>query len=123
MRRPFAVTLLACLVLIITIVHLVRFVYALTWWRFLTALQGDPPLWIALTGLVGVLIGAALFWGLWIGHPRAPLAARILIPVYLGLQWAEQMLALQRGKTMAKPCWAEKLRTFVIIFTYWTLST
>ena len=123
MRRPFAVTLLACLVLIITIVHLVRFVYAITWWLFLTALQGSPPLWIALTGLIGLLIGAALFWGLWIGHPRAPLAARILIPFYLGLQWAEQMLALQRGSKFENWPFMAAISLVVIIFTYWTLST
>lgn len=123
MRRPFSVTLLACLVLIITIVHLVRFVFAITWWRFLTALQGNPPQWIALTGLVGLLIGAALFWGLWIGHPRAPLAARILIPVYLGLQWAEQLLALQRGSKFENWPFMAAISLVVIIFTYWTLST
>jgi len=58
MRRPFAVTLLAGLVLMITVVHLVRLVYAITWWRFLTTLQGNPPLVIALTGLIGLLVKA-----------------------------------------------------------------
>ena len=54
-KRPFSVTLLAGLVLSITIVHLVRFINALTWWSFLTTLPGKPPLYLALTGLFGTL--------------------------------------------------------------------
>jgi uncharacterized membrane protein HdeD (DUF308 family) len=121
-KRPFAVTLLACLVLITTIVHLVRFGYAVTWWRFLTTLHGNPPLLIAFSGLIGLLVGAALFWGLWIGHPRAPLAARILIPLYLGLQWIEQLLSLQRGNKFENWPFMGVISLVVIIFTYWTLS-
>jgi hypothetical protein len=123
MRRPFAVTLLAGLVLMITVVHLVRLVYAITWWRFLTTLQGNPPHVIALTGLIGLLTGAALFWGLWIGHSRAPLAARILIPLYLGFQWVEQILSLQRGNKFENWPFMAAISLVVIIFTYWTLST
>lgn len=121
--RPFSVTLLACLVLITTIAHLVRFVYAVTWWRFLTTLHGNPPLLIAFSGLFGLLVGAALFWGLWIGHSRAPLAARILIPVYLGLQWVEQILSLQKGNKFENWPFMSVISLVVIIFTYWTLST
>jgi hypothetical protein len=121
--RPFTVTLLACLVLITTIVHLVRFVYAITWWRFLTTLHGNPPLLIVFSGLTGLLVGAALFWGLWIGHSRAPLAARILIPVYLGLQWVEQLISLRRGNEFENWPFMSVISLVVIIFTYWTLST
>lgn len=121
--RPFSVTLLASLVLITTIVHLVRFVYAVTWWRFLTTLHGNPPLLVAFSGLFGLLVGAALFWGLWIGHSRAPLAARILIPVYLGLQWVEQILSLQKGNKFENWPFMSVISLVVIIFTYWTLST
>ena len=99
MRRPFSVTLLACLVLIITIVHLVRFIYAITWWRFLTTLPGSPPLLFAVTGFLGLLLGAALFWGLWIGNSRTPLAARILVPLYIGYQWIEQIYSVMNGST------------------------
>jgi hypothetical protein len=123
MRRPFSVTLLACLVLIITIVHLVRFVYSITWWRFLTVLHGEPPLWILFSGLLGLLIGAVLFWGLWTGQARAPLATHILIPVYLGVQFLEQIIALQRGNQFENWPFMVAISLIVIIFTYWTLST
>jgi hypothetical protein len=123
MRRPFAVTLLAGLVLTITIVHLVRFVYAITWWRFLSTLLGNPPLLIAFSGLIGLLIGSALFWGLWIGHSRAPQAARILVPIYLGMLWIEQILSIQRGNRFENWVFMTMSSLVVIIFTYWALST
>lgn len=122
-RRPFAVTLLACLVLIITIVHLVRFVYSITWWLFLTTLPGKSPLYLALTGLIGVMIGAALFWGLWTGKSSAPLATRIVIPVYLGFQWLEQILSVWRGNKFENWLFMAAITLTVILFAYWTLST
>ncbi len=123
MRRPFSVTLLACLVLIITIVHLVRFIYAITWWRFLTTLPGSPPLLFAVTGFLGLLLGAALFWGLWIGNSRTPLAARILVPLYIGYQWIEQIYSVINGSTFENWPFMALISLIVIIFTYWTLST
>ncbi|MFL7893950.1 MAG: hypothetical protein ACK2UM_00140 [Anaerolineales bacterium] len=122
-RRPFSVTLLAGLVLIITIVHLVRFVYAITWWRFLTTLPGKTPLWLATTGLIGLLVGAVLFWGLWIGNPHSPVAARIIIPAYIGLQWIEQVYSTWRGNIIENWQFTVVISLVVIIFTYWTLST
>ena len=122
-KRPFAVTLLACLVLIITIVHLVRLVYAITWWRFLTTLPGKSPLYLALTGLIVSIFGAVLFWGLWTGNSRAPLAARILTPVYIGLEWVEQILSVWRGNSFENWPFMAAITSIVILFTFWTLST
>ena len=122
-KRPFTVTLLACMVLIITIVHLVQLVYAITWWRFLTTLPVKSPLYIALSGLIGFLIGAALFWGLWSGNTRAPLAARIMIPLYISLEWLEQILSVWRGNNFENWPFMAAISLVVIIFTYWILST
>jgi hypothetical protein len=122
-KRPFSVTLLAWLVLIITIVHLVRFIYAIAWWRFLTTLPGTPPSMLSLTGLIGFLIGAALFWGLWIGKSGAPRAARILIPIYLGWEWFEQVLAVWRGNQFENWPFMAAISLVVILFTYWTVSS
>ena len=122
-KRPFSVTLLACLVLSITIVHLVRFVSTLTWWLFLTTLPGKSPFYLALTGLIGSLIGAALFWGLWTGKSNAPLVARLLTLVYLGIQWAEQILSVLAGNKFENWPFMAVVSLIVIIYVYWTLST
>jgi hypothetical protein len=121
-KRPFSVTLLAGLVLIITIVHLVRFVNALTLWSFLTNLPGKPPLYLALTGLIGSLAGAVVSWGLWTGKPRAPLATRLLIVVYLVYQWVEQILSVRAGNEFENwPFWTS-MTLIILIFVNWTLS-
>jgi hypothetical protein len=123
LKRPFTVTLLACLVLIIAIVHLVRFIYTIAWWRFLAILPGTPPSLLALTGLIGLLFGSVLFWGLWTGKSSAPLAARILVPVYLGWEWFEQFMAVRRGNQFENWPFMAAISLIVILFTYWTLST
>jgi hypothetical protein len=123
MKRPFSVTLLSFLVLIIALVHLLRFVYTISWWRFLTTLQGNPPLLTLFSGFIGTLLGLALFWGLWIGHPRSRLAAKILIPLYLGWEWVEQLLSVQIGNQFENWLFMATSSLVMIIFTYWTLST
>jgi energy-coupling factor transporter transmembrane protein EcfT len=122
-KRPFSVTLLAGLVLIITIVHLVRFVYAVTGWRFLATLPGKSPPSLLLTGLIGFLFGGLLFWGFWTGNSRAPTAARILIPVYFASQWFEQILSAMNGNRFENWSFLAVITLIVILFTYLTLST
>jgi len=121
-KRPFSVTLLAGLVLSITIVHLVRFISALTLWNFLTVLPGKPPLYLVLTGLIGTLAGALVFWGLWTGKPRSPLATRLLIVVYLSLQWFEQILSVRAGNEFENWPFSVGMTLVVLIFVFWTLS-
>jgi hypothetical protein len=121
-KRPFSVTLLAGLVLIITAIHLVRFVNTLTSWNFLTNLQGRSPLYLASTGMIGTLVGALVFWGLWTGKPRAPLATQILFLVYLGLQWFEKILSVRAGNEFENWPFMAVVTLLVLIFVFWTLS-
>jgi hypothetical protein len=121
-KRPFSVTLLAILVLSITIVHLVRFINALTLWSFLSTLPGKPPIYLALTGLIGTIAGIIVFWGLWTGKPNAPLAIRIVIVVYLGYQWLEQILAVRAGNEFENWPFAIIATLTVLLFVFWTLS-
>jgi magnesium-transporting ATPase (P-type) len=120
-KRPFSVTLLAVLVLSITIVHMVRFINTLTLWNFLTELPGKSPFYLALTGLFGSIAGALTSWGLWSGKSWARTATGILTVVYLGLLWIEQVFAVRAGNKFENwPFWVGM--TFVIlIFVFWTL--
>lgn len=121
-KRPTSVTLLAVLVLSITIVHLVRFINTLTLWNFLTELPGKSPIYLALTGLLGFILGSALFWGLWTGKSWARPATGILALVYLGFQWAEQIIAVRAGNEFENwPFWFG-MTLIGLIFVFWTLS-
>jgi hypothetical protein len=121
-KRPLSVTLLAGLVLSITIIHLVRLINSLTLWNFLTVLPGKSQLYLALNGLIGTLVGAVVFWGLWTGKPRAPLATRLLTVIYLSLQWFEQILSVRAGNEFENWPFAAALTLIVLIFVFWTLS-
>ena len=121
-KRPFLVTLLALLVLSITIIYLVRLVNSITLWDFLAALPGISPLYLVLTGLIVTLVGALLFWGLWSGNPRAPKAARLLTVVYLGYQWLEWIRSVRVGNEFENWPFAAGMTLFVLIFIFWTLS-
>ena len=121
-KRPFSVTLLAGLVLSITIVHLVRFINSLTLWNFLTDLPGKSPFYLALTGLIGTLVGGVVFWGLWTGRPRARLVTLLLTVIYLSLQWFEQILSVRAGNEFENWPFAAALSILVLIFVFWTLS-
>jgi hypothetical protein len=94
-KRPFLVTLLAIVVLSITTIHLVRLIQAINWWDFLSQLPGVSPGYLAVTGLIGTLLGLPLFWGLWRGHPIVPAAARSLAVLYGLYWWLEKLFTAQ----------------------------
>jgi len=121
-KRPFLVTLLALLVLSITIIYLVRLINSITLWKFLAALPGISPLYLALTGLILTLVGALLFFGLWTGNPRAPRATRVLTVAYLSYQWLEWIQSVRVGNEFENWPFAAGMTLFVIIFIFWTLS-
>jgi hypothetical protein len=121
-KRPFLVTLLALLVLSITIIYLVRLINSITLWNFLAALPGISPLYLALTGLILTLVGALLFFGLWTGNPRAPRATRVLTVAYLSYQWLEWIQSVRVGNEFENWPFAAGMTLFVIIFIFWTLS-
>jgi hypothetical protein len=121
-RRPFLVTVLAIVVLSITIIQLVRLIDALASWDFLANLNGAPPLYFALTGLIWFVLGAILFWGLWSGNPRAPLAARILTVLFLAYHWVEKIISIRQGNQFENWLFTLGITLLVFIFIFWTLS-
>ena len=121
-KRPFLVTMLAVLVLTITIINLVRFVNTLISWNFLASLPGVPPLYLAVTGLIGFLIGLPLFWGLWIGNPRAPGATRIATLLYLSYVWIERIVLSMIGNRLANWPFTVSMTLIIILFVFWALS-
>jgi hypothetical protein len=91
-KRPFLVTLLALVVLSITTIHLVRLVQTVALWDFLSGLPGISPGYLAITGLIGVLVGIPLFWGLWRGYPGTPTATRVVALLYVIYWWLDRLL-------------------------------
>ena len=99
-RRPFLVTLLALVVLSITTIHLVRLIQTILLWDFLSNLPGVSPGYLALTGLVGTILGLPVCWELWRGHPLAPsltCGGAVLYGLYW---WLEKLLTAQSAESL-----------------------
>lgn len=81
--RPFLVTLLAILVICIAILHLLRFIQAITTRQFLETLPEVSINYLIISGLVISILGIGLAIGLWFGKSWAAKVSRVFIPIYI----------------------------------------
>jgi len=88
-KRPRSVTLLAILVLIIAIINILRFALSIRYWVFLSSRSAVSPLYLALTGLVWSVAGAAVIWGLWYAKSWAPKLMRAVGLTYALYYWLD----------------------------------
>jgi len=94
-KRPFLVTLLAIVVLLLSIANGGKVIVALTGWAALGALNLSIPLWlVVVTGAVWGVIWLVEAWGLWRLWPPARPAGITLFVIY-----PIQMLAMQAAFT------------------------
>lgn len=91
-RRPTGVTILALMVLLISMVNIFQFVQTIREWGFLAALLPFSPLYLLLSGLIWGLTGLILFCGLWRGKSWATFFAFAGISLYLIYYWIDRLL-------------------------------
>ncbi len=121
-RRPFSVTLLAIMVLIITGIYLIRFVQTLQLWDFLSGLPDVSPVYLAITGLFWTLAGLLLVWGLWRGRPGTPRATRIAVLAFTLYYWLNRLLLANASEDFVN--WPFTAAGIIILITicFWILS-
>jgi hypothetical protein len=90
-NRPFGVTLLALIVLFFAAAGLARSIQALQKWEFLKEILPIWPGYLVVSGLFWFAAGVALFWALWMMHPKAGLYLLVGISLYSLTFWMEQM--------------------------------
>lgn len=123
MKRPLGVTMLALGVLILTGVHLTRFVLAIREWTFLSTLPlTTPPLYLALSGLLWGLVGLPLCVGLWRGWPRARLVIRWVAPLYVIHVWLDRSLLASSPAGRVSQPFRMSASVVLLALLYWTLS-
>ena len=91
-QRPFSVTLLLGLVLILSAWGAVRFTAALQWWNVLNEFDSRlSPVYLAATGIVWCIIGIVLLWGIFFrtAWSRSALIAGMI--VWQVELWIERM--------------------------------
>ena len=93
LKRPFSVTLLAWMVLILSAWGLTRFVAALRAWDILYEFDASlSPLYLSITGAGWSVVGGVLLSGIWMGRSwvRPTFIASIFI--WLIEYWLERIL-------------------------------
>ncbi len=91
-RRPFGVTLLLWLVLILSAWGLLRFAGALRWWDLLVEKKAHlGPLYLSITGAGWALAGIVLVWSILSTKRWAHLAVLIFTSAWLIEYWFERL--------------------------------
>lgn len=93
-RRPRSVTLLSLLVLSIAGFNLVRLVQTIGQWNFILDLGAISPLYLATGAVFWIIVGALIFWGLWIGKPWAPVATCVVGILYIVWFWLDNQFVM-----------------------------
>lgn len=92
-KRPFSVTLLLWLVLILSAWGVVRLLATLRWWDVLNEFGASlSPLYLAISGAGWALAGIVLLWGLFTGKPWTRLAIPLSIFLWLLGYWIERLV-------------------------------
>jgi hypothetical protein len=117
------VTLVAILVLSITVLSLLRLYQAVSLWDFLAALPGVSPLFLSLTGLVWAVIGVLVLMGIWKGKARAPRTTRAAALLFVVYNWLERWWFSSRNEAVPLTLFSLALSLACLAFIFWSLST
>jgi hypothetical protein len=91
-KRPFGVTLLLWMVLILSAWGVARFVAAVRWWDVLNEFEaGLSPLYLSITGAGWGVAGGVLFFGIWNSKAWARPAIVVSTLLWLIEYWMERI--------------------------------
>jgi len=122
LSRPKSVTVVALLVLILTVMRLLRFVYAIKDWNFINELLPSLSFYLIVSGLIWVIVGAPAFLGLWFGVTWAPIYTRIIAIVYTINYWLEYIFIVNVQGRQANWLLLGSLNLVLLVWIYWVLS-
>ena len=89
-KRPWPVTLLVLIVLLVAGIQLMKFTMAIQQWDMIeNTLTLVSPLFLTLTGSGWGLISIALGWGLWLGKSWARFGIQIAGVLYVLAIWID----------------------------------
>jgi len=126
-KRPLSVTLLALVVLIITVINLVRFGLSIRDWSFLTSRLGVSPFYLAMTGLIWSAAGLVLLWGLWKAKKWAPKLMQAVGLTYALYYWLDHIFLMDHPistvtDTLRASLFAAGVTLVCLAFMVWTLG-
>jgi hypothetical protein len=121
-RRPFSVTLLVLLVLIVAVFNLIRMLQTLTGWEFLTELMQISPVYLAASGLIWGVAGLLLAIWTWLGARRASRLIRLAIPMYSLYYWLDRLFLSGYPERNVNWPFSAGVNLLIFLWSYWILS-
>ena len=120
-NRPFPVTLLAFIVLVLAVLNGVRFGAGVFNWALLTAYTPHPgPIYITLTGLFWCIAGFLSFTVIWRMKPIGWYAAWLFCLSFAASYWLDRLI-IQNNPARANIPFAIGITILFIIYTLLTL--
>ena len=121
-NRPAGVTFLALLVFFISASNLVRLVLSIQEFGFYTEILPFDPVYLTLSGIVWVVLGFPLVFGLWFGTIWAPIFCRVATIGYTSYFWLEYILLVHPQKAATNLVFLIVANSIIIVWIFWLLS-
>jgi len=121
-RRPFSVTLLSVLVLILGVTNLVRLVLGIQRYELLTSLLPFSPAYTVVSGLFWSAIAFPLAWGVWSGRNWARRLTPIALLAYSIYYWMDRLLLVNNPLSNINWPFAITINFFIILWSVWVCT-
>lgn len=121
-KRPFNVTLITLLVLLMTVSNIVRLVQVILNWQYLFGLLHNTSVYLSLSALIWSLAGIVIFIALWFGIPWAPKVTRVAALVFSFHYWLEYSFLVNHTGRQSNWLFIFFVNSLLILWFYWVLS-
>jgi hypothetical protein len=120
--RPFGVTLFALLVLTFAVLNLLRMVQSIQSWDLLANLMPVSPAYLLLSGLLWVVVGFPIAWGLWRGWRLAYYLSPVVLLGYSLYVWADRLLLSGYPERQGNWPLIAILNLAILVWSLWVLT-
>jgi len=121
-QRPFSVTLLTWIVLIMSVSNLVKFVQTTIQWNFLNQILPFSPFYLLVSGLTWGTVGLVISWGLWRGLDWAPVGMKLFLIVFTLYYWLDRILLNNPVSRETNQVFVLGLTILLWIWTFWLFA-
>jgi len=120
--RPFSVTIIIWLVLIIAVSNLIRLARAVFQWDFLLGLIEVHPTYLIMSGLVWGIIGIVLVWGLWKAHEWAFYVLRWGAALYIMYIWLDRLFISSPNVRNTNNLFVSVVSLLIMVWILWVFA-
>ena len=120
--RPFSVTIIIWLVLIIAVSNLIRLARTICQWDFLLGLIDIHPVYLIITGLVWGIFGLVLVWGLVKAHRWSYSMVRWGAVLYIIYIWVDRLFISSPTIRSTNNLFVSIVSMLVLAWVVWVFS-